>query len=175
MDRVIGANVHNLIREKRISGRALAAALGTSESGLSRRLRGERRWMAKHVADAARILEVSPVDLYGADTTDVGTPFCPAHPDGAASPCRDCGRARLSAALIRNNDERGMARELDVSDAPVVEVDAEHGDADVVRPGALRLDVFDPEGVRVVRVEVEAGSVEVQLNGHAREPIGGAS
>ena len=68
MDQAIGRRVHTLMWERRVTNRAMAPNLGMDESGLGRRLRGERGWTAEHVWSAATFLNVPLAAIYGGDT-----------------------------------------------------------------------------------------------------------
>lgn len=68
MDEAIGRRVHALMWERRVTNRSMAPSLGMDESGLGRRLRGERGWSAEQVWSAATFLNVPIATLYGGDT-----------------------------------------------------------------------------------------------------------
>ncbi len=68
MDQAIGRRVHTLMWERRVTNRAMAPSLGMDESGLGRRLRGERGWSAEQVWLAHRYLNVPLEAIYGETT-----------------------------------------------------------------------------------------------------------
>jgi len=70
MDAEIGRRVHMRMFDRRITGVALARALNVDQSGLSKRLRGERVWSAENLRDAAATLETTIAYLTG----EVGDP-----------------------------------------------------------------------------------------------------
>lgn len=63
LDEIVGANVHMLMWARKITQVALAGKMGIDQSGLSKRLRGERSWSLDEVDAAARILGVTVVEL----------------------------------------------------------------------------------------------------------------
>ncbi|WP_367118323.1 helix-turn-helix domain-containing protein [uncultured Microbacterium sp.] len=74
MDEAIGRRVHALMWERRVTNRSMAPHLGMDESGLGRRLRGERGWSAEQVWSAASYLNVPIATIYGGDTVTTPTP-----------------------------------------------------------------------------------------------------
>ena len=72
MDAEIGRRVHMRMFDRRVTGVALAQLLGVDQSGLSKRLRGERGWSAENLRDAAAALETTIAYLVG----EVGDPEC---------------------------------------------------------------------------------------------------
>jgi hypothetical protein len=64
VDERIGRQVRMLMWDKRVQHRPLYTAMGVSRSALSKKLRGEIAWSADDIATAARVLGVTPNDLY---------------------------------------------------------------------------------------------------------------
>lgn len=62
-DAVIGERVHQLMWRGRISQVSMAARMGMTQPGLSKKLRGERKWLASELAVAAGLLGVSMDEL----------------------------------------------------------------------------------------------------------------
>lgn len=63
LDEQIGANVHQLMWQKRITQTAMAPRMSLTQSVLGRKIRGQVTWTARDLANAARILGVSIDDL----------------------------------------------------------------------------------------------------------------
>lgn len=63
-DIVIGRNVHHIMWEKRVSHRAIYEALGVTRGSLAKKMRGDVAWFARDVLVVAKVLGVSPCDLY---------------------------------------------------------------------------------------------------------------
>lgn len=63
MDAELGARVHMLLWQQRISQTDAAHALGISQSALSRTLRGERNWRLAEVVGIAHVLGVPAAEL----------------------------------------------------------------------------------------------------------------
>lgn len=59
----VGRQVHNLLWDKRIRNKQLAAHLGISESTLSKKIRGDRPWTLDEVLSTAEFLDVPLTDL----------------------------------------------------------------------------------------------------------------
>lgn len=78
VDEQIGAAVHQLMWQNRITQRAMADALGIQQSAMSRKLRGTRPWLAAEVLVVARALGVRPADLMPDGDAEVVPPT----PDG---------------------------------------------------------------------------------------------
>ena len=64
VDEQIGALVHQLMWQNRMTQRDMADRLGIQQSAMSRKLRGGRPWLAAEVATVAGALGVSPGELY---------------------------------------------------------------------------------------------------------------
>jgi transcriptional regulator with XRE-family HTH domain len=65
MDVRIGELVHQRMWKLRMTGLRLAEEMGVDQSGLSKRLRGERTWTAANLRDVARALGTSVAYLMG--------------------------------------------------------------------------------------------------------------
>ena len=67
IDVLIGQRVHHVLWRRKLQQRELAAALGITQSTLSRRLRGESAWFAGDLVAVADALDVSVGWLFGED------------------------------------------------------------------------------------------------------------
>lgn len=65
VDAEIGRRVHTLMWDRRITQKALGERLGVGQSGLGRRLRGERGWSASELRGVSETLGVSVGFLFG--------------------------------------------------------------------------------------------------------------
>jgi transcriptional regulator with XRE-family HTH domain len=72
VDAEIGARVHALMWQRRISQISLGRTIGIDQGGVGRRLRGERGWTTAELRAVARELKVSVAFLFG--ETDDPTP-----------------------------------------------------------------------------------------------------
>jgi transcriptional regulator with XRE-family HTH domain len=73
VDAEIGRRIHTLMWDQRVTQTALGAELGVGQSGLGRRLRGERGWSAAELLIVSQVLQVSVAYLFGED----GDPIAP--------------------------------------------------------------------------------------------------
>ena len=80
LDVAVGRRVHMLMWEQRITQTQLGRRIGVDQSGLGRRLRGERGWSLDDLAATARELGVSMAYLLGESDS---TKPRPDGPDGA--------------------------------------------------------------------------------------------
>jgi transcriptional regulator with XRE-family HTH domain len=93
-DEAFGRAVKMVMFSKRVTGRRLAAQLGMHESGLSKKLYGERPWMLSEQIAVADILGVDLRDLLGAMWT---TPGAPAGQNEGGQPTRQKVARKTSA------------------------------------------------------------------------------
>lgn len=101
---------------------------------------------------------------------------CGQHPDGTALPCRACGLLRLDESLrFRDDRDRVGAVEQDAGHTPISETQINATIRVFGDVSDCRVDLSYPSGIRFVRVEVEDGSVVVELNCHEPESIGVAA
>jgi hypothetical protein len=80
VDAEIGFRVHTLMWERRITQSALGEKVGVGQSGLGRRLRGERKWTPAELRSVAQELGVTVGYLFGEEE-----PTIPAGPKGPLS------------------------------------------------------------------------------------------
>jgi hypothetical protein len=64
IDAMIGRNVHHMMWDKHIQHRAVYEAMGVTRFTLAKKLRGDVTWSANDVVVAARVLGVTPCELY---------------------------------------------------------------------------------------------------------------
>ena len=62
-DAKVGRRVHQLMWDRHLTNRALAARLGLDESALSRKMRGGRKWTVDELLDLSAIFDVPVADL----------------------------------------------------------------------------------------------------------------
>ena len=65
LDVSVGRRAHHLMWDRKISQASLAPALGMTQTALSRKLRGERKWTLADLVSAARELRVTTSYLLG--------------------------------------------------------------------------------------------------------------
>jgi DNA-binding transcriptional regulator YdaS (Cro superfamily) len=75
VDEQIGALVHQLMWQNRITQKTMADLLGIQQSAMSRKLRGGRPWLAAEVARVAYALGVAPGDLMPASSAPPSEPL----------------------------------------------------------------------------------------------------
>ena len=80
VDAEIGLRVHTLMWERRITQAALGESIGLDQTGLGRRLRGERKWTPAELRAVAYELSVTVGYLFGE-----GEPTAPTRPNGPLS------------------------------------------------------------------------------------------
>ena len=68
IDVLIGQRVHHVLWRRKLQQRDVAAAMGITQSTLSRRLRGESAWFAGDLVALAEVLGVSVGWLFGEET-----------------------------------------------------------------------------------------------------------
>lgn len=73
LDVAVGRRVHMMMWEQRITQTALGRAIGLDQSGLGKRLRGERGWSLDDLAAVADELDVTIAYLVG-ETKEAPTP-----------------------------------------------------------------------------------------------------
>ena len=81
MDAVIGRRIHHLMWDRQLTQTSFGARIGMHQSGLAKKLRGQRGWSADELVVVARELDVSVGYLFAED--DGSTP--PARPNGPLS------------------------------------------------------------------------------------------
>ena len=67
VDAEIGLRVHSLMWEQRMTQTVLGDRIGLGQSGLGRRLRGERKWTPAELRAVSRELNVTVGYLFGED------------------------------------------------------------------------------------------------------------
>ncbi|MBA2559950.1 MAG: hypothetical protein H0V07_08695 [Propionibacteriales bacterium] len=75
-DELIGERVHHEMWRRRVTQLRLADLLGITQSGVSKKLRGERPWFASELLTVADVLGVGLESLYGITGTS-DTPGAP--------------------------------------------------------------------------------------------------
>lgn len=80
VDAEIGLRVHTLMWERRMTQATLGDAIGLDQTGLGRRLRGERKWTPAELRSVSYELGVTVGYLFGE-----GEPTPPARPNGPLS------------------------------------------------------------------------------------------
>ena len=77
MDAVIGRRVHHLMWDRQLTQTAFSQKLGMQQSGLAKKLRGQRGWSADELIVVARELGVTVGYLFAEE--DPTTPLAPAN------------------------------------------------------------------------------------------------
>jgi transcriptional regulator with XRE-family HTH domain len=63
VDATVGRRIHHLMWDRKMTQTRLASALGLTQPGLSKKIRGDRGWSLEDLLRAARALRVTPAEL----------------------------------------------------------------------------------------------------------------